>query len=118
MRRSAAPAALLGVLVLTGAALTSLVASGQAAAVTTALHRVRVTGLDRAGKTVSAIDAVLLENNGFTYRTAGRAVYVPTGSYLIAGTVPTGAAGQTLVVRRVTIGQSETIRLNAEPGRL
>ncbi len=107
-----------------GLALAALLPSAAGAAVTPAATiKVKVDGLNRAGKVVSVQPSLINVTSGYTYFSAGGAVRLPAGTYLVGGSVPTynssrQAVSQTLVVRRVTITRSETVRLNGEHGKL
>jgi hypothetical protein len=92
----------------------TLAAMAPAAASATAA--IRVVGVDRNGHVVGQ-QATLEAVNGASYQISGKSVRIPTGTYLIGGTVATGSASQTLVVHQVRIGRSGTIRLRAAGGR-
>ncbi len=112
MRVSARFTAVIGAVAIPAA---GLAAMAPAAASTTA--RVRVVGVDRTGHVVSQ-QATLEAVNGASYQISGKSIRIPTGTYLIGGTVQTGSASETLVVRQVRVSRSETIRLSAAGGKL
>jgi hypothetical protein len=86
-----------------------------AAAATTV--RIKVVGVERNGHVVRDQSATLDAANGQSYQVNGKSIRIPTGTYLIGGAVATGGASQTLVVRRVHIARSETIRISAVGGK-
>jgi hypothetical protein len=92
-------------------------ATSMPAAAATAV-RIKVVGVERNGHVVRAQPATLQAVNGQSYQIDGKSIRIPAGTYLIAGAVMTGSASQTLVVRRVRITRSATIRLSAVGGRL
>src|SRR5215469_9401221 len=88
----------------------------------TAMATIRLTGLNRASHLVAVPQAAMLrlsDDMSFLYQ--GSPLSVPRGTYLIAAEVPTYSGttvtSQTLVFRKVTIGRSETIRLDGRYGR-
>ncbi len=83
--------------------------------------RIRVTGIDRNGRPTKVYAVI----NGTTYTpiyTRGRTVSVPKGPAWVGAEVDTTTGSQlmsaTLVMRRVTISRSQTIVLDARPGKL
>ena len=96
-----------------------LAASTPAVSATAAATKVRikVVGVERNGHIVRAQPATLEAANGQSYQIDGQSIRIPRGSYLIGGAVTSGSASETLVVRQVRIGRSETIRLSAVGGR-
>lgn len=83
--------------------------------------RIRVTGIDRNGHSTKVYAVI----TGTTYPpiyTSGTAVSVPKGPAWVGAEVDTTIRSQltsaTLVMRRVTISRSQTIVLDARPGKL
>ncbi|HEY1621697.1 MAG TPA: hypothetical protein VGG25_29020 [Streptosporangiaceae bacterium] len=107
-----------------GLALAGLLPSAAGAVVTPAATvKVKVDGLNRAGKVVSVAPSLISVSSGFRYFSDGGAIRLPAGTYLVGGSVLTynssrQAVSQTLVVRRVTITKSETVRLDGQHGKL
>jgi hypothetical protein len=85
--------------------------------------RIRVTGIDRGGHKTT-VDATIYGTSYSPIYTGGKAVSVPKGAAWIGAEVDTTTGPQhellsaTLVVRRVTISRSQTIVLDARPGKL
>jgi hypothetical protein len=95
-----------------------------AAAVRQPVSRVRVsvTGIDRAGTSVR-VSAVAYAGQNPPVPLSTKPRTIVAGQYWIGATVTTPAGGdsgysQTLVVRHVTIVRSQTVVLDARPGRL
>jgi hypothetical protein len=107
-----------------GLALAGLLPNAAGAAVAPAATiKVKVDGLNRVGKVVSVQPSLINVTSGRTYFSEGGAIRLPAGTYLAGGSVPTynssrQVVSETLVVRRVAIARSETIRLNGERGKL
>jgi hypothetical protein len=83
--------------------------------------RIRVTGIDRNGHSTKVYAVI----TGTTYTpiyASGTAVSVPKGPAWVGAEVDTTTGSQlmsaTLVMRRVTISRSQTIMLDARPGKL
>jgi hypothetical protein len=81
-----------------------------------------VVGIDRAGAQV-AVSAMAFGSQSPPVSLSGRAVSLPPGQYWIGGSVATAGRdgrppSETLVVRSVTISRSQTVRLDARPGKL
>jgi hypothetical protein len=94
-------------------------AAGQASASTV---RIKIDGVDRAGKVVDASGATLAASDGRTYQYFGFPIAVQPGTYLLAADIPTPATGSsaasdTLVVSKVRVRAKGTIRLNGRGGR-
>ncbi len=104
-------AALCAIAILAAGLATSMPAAAAARA------RIKVVGVDRNGHVIRAQSATLEAANGQAYQVNGKSIRIPTGTYLIGGAVTTGSASQTLVVRKVRITRSGTIRLSAVAGR-
>lgn len=108
----------------TALALASLLPNAAAsAAAPAATVKVRVDGLNRAGKVVTVAPSLVNVTDGRTYSSDGAAIRLPAGTYLVGGSVPAyngshQKVSETLVVRRVTISKSETVRLDGRHGRL
>lgn len=85
--------------------------------------RIRVTGIDRSGHKTT-VYATIYGTSYIPINTNGKVVSVPKGPAWIGAQVDTTTGPQhelvsaTLVVRRVTISRSETITLDARPGKL
>jgi hypothetical protein len=83
--------------------------------------RIRVTGIDRNGHSTK-VYAVIASMKQAPIYTNGRTVSVPKGPAWVGAEVDTTTGSQlmsaTLVVRRVTISRSQTIVLDARPGKL
>jgi hypothetical protein len=102
-----------------GAPAATLASAGPSVA---AAPTLRLTGLNRAGHVVAVPEAAMLSlPGGSEYYYQGSPLSIPRGSYLIAAEVPTysgaNVTSQTLVYRKVTVGRSETIRLDGRSGR-
>lgn len=84
--------------------------------------RVSVVGIDRAGTRVQ-VSAYAYSGSEPPVFLSGKPHAIRTGEYWIGASVTTpgasgGAASETLVVRHVRISHSETLRLDARPGKL
>jgi len=101
-----------------GLAAPAFARSGQAAASV----RISVAGIDRAGKSVP-VTAFADTGQDAPIRLTAKPRTISAGQYWIGATVTTPAGAkssysQTLVVRRVTIARSQTVVLDARPGKL
>jgi len=110
-------------LVATGLTAAGFGATGFAAAAQ-AVSRVRVSvvGIDRAGESVR-ISAFADSGQNPPIRLSSKPRAIDAGQYWIGATVTTPAGSkttysQTLVVRHVTVDRSETVVLDARPGKL
>lgn len=83
---------------------------------------IKVVGISRTGATV-AVTSFVVPPHGNEIPGTGPAFHLKPGPYFIGANVPTPAAGsdaanQTIVVRRVDVRRSGTIRLDARGGKL
>jgi len=114
-RLGAATAAALGLALVISASLPS--AAQQAVGKVT----ITVVGIDRAGTQV-AVQSSVVPLRGNAIASSGATYRVPPGTYFIGASVPTAAGGNqasdTIVIRRVNVTASQTIKLDARGSKL
>jgi hypothetical protein len=108
--------------VMTVAPLVNPASSATASTASPATVKLTLTGLNRDSRTVSVPEASMLRiPDGLEEFYQGTPLAIPAGTYLIGGEVPAYSGGnlvsQTLVFRKVTIGRSETVRLDGRDGQ-
>jgi hypothetical protein len=106
----------------TGLTAAGFAAAGSASAQAVSRVQVRVVGIDRAGTSVR-VSAFADAGQNPPVRLSSRPRAIDAGQYWIGATVTTRAGSkisysQTLVVRHVTIARSQTVVLDARPGKL
>jgi hypothetical protein len=110
-------------LMATGPTAAGFAATGvPAAAQAVSLVKVSVVGIDRAGESVR-ISAFADSGQNPPIRLSSKPRAIAAGQYWIGATVTTPAGSkttysQTLVVRHVTVARSQTVVLDARPGKL